>query len=347
MSRVQQKPSSRVTVKSIADYAGVSIGSVSSVLNNRHVERRISLETVEKIRAAAAKFGYLPNISARRLRSREGTKNTLTLALITSYEAPITLIKHFIFALREAMKQGSDYSFSVVIDMFDAGHLEQLPGLLTGEHFNAALIMNTVAEDDQFLARTHLPYPVVLVNRAIAGYPSVVEEAASGNRAAEILFRAKRKRLAVLRSKLLTQTTRARADSFMQRGFQLTGHAAEEIIADKLSEEAAYKAVKNYLAKGGTANGLYAVSDALALGAYQAIKESDRAIPAELAVIGVGDYDIAPFFDPPLSCVGVSHQQLAGEATKLLLQQLGKGKNTSTLVKIPVVETLRASSRQS
>ena len=68
MPKSRSKSPVRATVRGIADAAGVSIGSVSSVLNNRHVERRISPATVEKIRAAAAELGYLPNISARRLR---------------------------------------------------------------------------------------------------------------------------------------------------------------------------------------------------------------------------------------------------------------------------------------
>ncbi len=39
-------------------------------------------------------------------------------------------------------------------------------------------------------------------------------------------------------------------------------------------------------------------------------------------MIGVGDYDIAPFFDPPLSSVGVSHKELAEQASQLLFRQL-------------------------
>jgi len=97
---------SRVTVRSIAAYAGVSIGSVSTVLNNRHVERRITVETVEKIRAAAAKLGYLPNISARRLRSGVGGKNNVVLALVTSFEAPLTLVNYFLLGLRQALMNG-------------------------------------------------------------------------------------------------------------------------------------------------------------------------------------------------------------------------------------------------
>ena len=88
---------------------------------------------------------------------------------------------------------------------------------------------------------------------------------------------------------------------------------------------------------------LYAVSDALALGAYRAIKEAGLRIPEDVAVIGVGDYQIAPFFDPPLSCVGVSHQELAQQASHLLMKQLEK-RGISSAVRVPVVETLRASS---
>jgi LacI family transcriptional regulator len=52
-----------------------------------------------------------------------------------------------------------------------------MSGLLSGDLFNAALILNTIAEDDQFLSRSQLPYPVVVVNRSIPGYLSIVEEA--------------------------------------------------------------------------------------------------------------------------------------------------------------------------
>jgi hypothetical protein len=72
-TKPMKKPRGRATVRGIAAEAGVSIGAVSSVLNNRHVERRIAPETVEKIRAAAAGLGYLPNISAKRLRSGKKT----------------------------------------------------------------------------------------------------------------------------------------------------------------------------------------------------------------------------------------------------------------------------------
>jgi LacI family transcriptional regulator len=337
-----------VTVKSIAKAAGVSIGSVSSVLNNRHIERRISAATVQKIREASARLGYLPNISARRLRSGTSTKNHVVLALITSFEAPIPLVNHFISALRGAISEErnvrSNLEFSMMIEMYVAGRLRDLPGLLTGDHFNAAIIMNTIAEDDQFLTRAHLPYPVVLVNRTVPGFASVVEDTSSGVRAAEILFRGGGRQLAVLHGRPLTQTTQVRVDRFIRRATELSGRAPVEVVASKLSELSGYEAMKSLLRRTTAVDALYTVSDALALGAYRAIKERGLSIPRDIAVIGIGDYEIAPFFDPPLSSVGVSHQELARHASNLLLRQLGRGGKAGETMVVPVVNVTRASS---
>lgn len=346
MPNIPRKPVGRVNLQDIAAYAGVSIGSVSSVLNNRQLERRIPQDTAQKIREAAAKLGYLPNISARRLRSSPGVKNSILLALITSFEAPIPLINHFISALHQEAESEEilhrGYSFSLMIEMFAAGRLREMPGLMTGDHFNAAIILNTVPEDDQFLTRSHLPYPVVLVNRSIPGYASVVENQGSGARAADLLVRGKNSRLAVLHGVPLTQTTQNRVDTFMKRSSELLGRPAKEIRADKLSEAGGYKAMKSFFSAQKKCDGLYAVSDALALGAYRAIKERGLRIPQDLSVVGVGDYEIAPFLDPPLSSIGVSHKELADQASRLLFRQL-LGEATTERVYTSISEALRES----
>lgn len=340
--------SSVVTVRSIAEAADVSIGSVSSVLNNRHVERRISPDTVERIKAVALRLGYLPNIGARRLRSGTGASRTVVLALITSYEAPLTLVNHFVSGLR-AVAQGSQgslagESYLLLIDMFAAGRLSELPGLTTGAHFNAAIITNTTTEDDAFLARTPLPYPVVLVNRLIPGYASVTEHADCGRRAAEILVERQRKRLAVLHGSPLTQITKTRAESFRRRAAELTGNEVSEIVAAELSEGAAAEAMTRFLQKkGNDIDGLYTVTDGKALGAYHAIREAGKRVPDDIAVIGVGDYDISPYFDPPLSTVGVPHSELGRAAARLLLQRLRNPSLQLAGAQLDMVEHLRAS----
>lgn len=341
-------PSGQVTVKSIAEAAGVSIGAVSSVLNNRHEERRISDKTVEKVKQAASRLGYLPNIGARRLRTGASAKQTVVLALITSYEAPLSLVNHFVSGLREvsepALENGeSQTSYMLLIEMFAAGRLHALPGLLEGDHFNAAIFTNTTTDDDAFLARTRLPYPSVVVNRRIPGYSGVVERPGSGARAAEILVQMNRRRLAVLHGSPLTQITRTRVDDFVRASVRLTGQAPREIVAPQLSEEAAATAMHAMLKEGGPIDGLYAVTDGEALGAYHAIKQMGLRIPEDIAVIGVGDYDISRFFSPALSCVGISHSELGRTTARLLMRRLRQSSKPEERVEIAFEEHLRAS----
>ena len=349
MSKLKPSSSSgRVTTKIVAARAGVSVALVSSVLNNLHVERRVAPGTVEKVRRIAAKLGYVPNIGARRLRRGDNVRNSLVLAIITSFEAPITLVKHFIFALHQLVAEGefskTGGEISVMVEMFSAGRLRDMPGLLTGDHFNGAIVLNTTAVDDAFLAESKPPCPTVLVNRMIQGYPSIMEMPDSGARVADVFAASRRKRLGVLHGNPLTQITRMRTYSFIDRTIALLGRPAEEVVATTLSESAGYEAMRTYLDEREHFDGLYSVSDALALGAYRAIKEAGLRIPQDLAVIGVGDYEIAPFFDPPLSCVGVSHHELAKRACRLLLDQfIGKG-HPRRQVRVPVVTTLRNSS---
>ena len=346
MAKAKRKAKERVTVRNIADHAGVSIAAVSSVLNNRHIERRISPETVERIRAASTQLGYLPNISARRLRSGTSQKNNIVLAFVTSFEAPLSLASDLIVELRHLVSGGSGsagMTFSVMVEMFPAGRLQDMPGLLTGDHFNAAIITNTTPADDQFLIRSHLPYPIVLVNRAIPRYSCVVEDPEAGGLAAGALLRSKRRNLAVLHGTPLTQTTQNRVDSFIRVATSELGRPAREIVAAQLSEGAACDAMIRFLERGERVDGLYAVTDGMALGAYHAIKGRGLSIPDDIAVVGVGDYDISAFFGPPLSVVGVQRSELGKEAGRLLMRQLEEPGLPPLKVEIPVQSVMRAS----
>ena len=69
MAHAENRP---VTVRTIAEHVGVSPSAVSTVLANRHEERRLAPATVEKIRQAVRELGYVPNVTARRLRARRG-----------------------------------------------------------------------------------------------------------------------------------------------------------------------------------------------------------------------------------------------------------------------------------
>jgi len=132
-------------------------------------------------------------MAARRLRSVTTQQQQIVIGVITSFESPLQLTSHAVHALQNLIDSSppSHVSHPIAIEMIHSDKLHQLPGLLTTDRFHAAIITNTTPVDDNFLRTTHIPFPVVLVNRAIDGYDSVFENPTAAEAAAAILINLK------------------------------------------------------------------------------------------------------------------------------------------------------------
>jgi LacI family transcriptional regulator len=342
----QKKDKSVFTVQDIAREMGLSASSVSAVLSGQHEKRRISPETVDRVRAAAKRLRYVPNVMARSLRAKASGTKHVVLSILSSYEAPVFLVAPVLRALDSAIGKHGDegVNYTVNIEMFHAGCLEQLSGLIDGHRCNGAIVTNTIDRDDQFLAAAKLPFPVVLLGRRIPGYAGVsVKLEMMGRQAVEILISAGRRNLAVLEPATLTQATRSRLAAFVTTAGQLTGAPPMMITCDNLQERAGYDAMRRFLALNPKCDGVFAVTDSLAFGAYLAIKRSGRAIPRDIAIVGVGDNPAAAFTDPPLTCFEVAEEAQNQTAARLLLDLVNGTPPESLTIEIPVSPVLRES----
>jgi LacI family transcriptional regulator len=335
-----------VTVHTIAQHLGVSPAAVSTVLANRHEERRLAPATVERIRQAVRELGYVPNVAARRLRANDPEVHSLDLGILTSFEAPLFLVSR---ALREVQRtvdarSGPDRRFSVSIDMFHAGRLREMPGLLNASRFNGVIICNTLPADDAFLAATTLPYAVVVQGRRLANYCCVLETPGEGGRrAAEILADRGCRRPVVLTPALLTETTADRAEAFAAAFDRRTNHRPARVTACGFSARSGEEAMAAHFAVDPKCDGVFAVTDPLVLGAFQAIKRTKRRVPDDVAVVGVGDSENADYFDPPLTCVGPDYDQVVTEIVTLLFNLMSRRRVKPTEVFVPPTVTTRVS----
>lgn len=343
MARGENRP---VTVHTIAEHVGVSPAAVSTVLANRHEERRLAAATVDRIRQAVRELGYVPNVAARRLRAHDPEVRHVELGILTSFEAPLFLVSR---ALREVQRtvdtrSGPDRRFSVSIDMFHAGRLREMPGLLNASRFNGVIISNTLPDDDAFLKSTTLPYAVVVQGRRIPNYCCVLETPGEGGRkAAEILLAGGCRYPVVLTPSLLTETTADRAAAFQSAIHAATGRECPRVAADGFTPSSGATALRRHLEVNPRADGLFAVTDTLALGAYHALKEVGRRVPQDVAVVGVGDHEHADFFDPPLTCVGPVYDKVVEEVVALLFNLMTRRRVNPTEVFVPPLVARRAS----
>ena len=343
MARGEKRP---VTVRTIAEHLDISTSAVSTVLANRHVERRLAPATVARIRQAVRDLGYVPNIAGRRLRAHDPGVRHLDLGILTTFEAPLYLVSR---ALRQVQRMTDARTrptrkFLVSIDMFHAGRLREMPGLLNASRFNGVIITNTLKDDDAFLASVALPYAVVVLGRRIPNYCCVIETPGeSGRRAAEILLALKRRRFVVLMPALLTQSTAERADAFCATVRARASGDLMRVTAAGFTPVSGADALRAHLAAGRGCDALYAVTDSLALGAYQAIKDSGRKIPRDIAVVGVGDHEHADFFDPPLTCVGPANDAIVERVVTWLFDLMHHRRMRPAEVHVPPSIVMRAS----
>jgi LacI family transcriptional regulator len=339
-----------VTIYEIAKHVGVSPAAVSSTLANRHVERRLAADTVRRIREAAASLGYVPNMAGRRLRAHKSATRQFDLAIVTSFEAPLPLVSQVLRALQQAVdiQTNENTRYAVSIEMFHAGRLREKPALLDANRYHGVIITNTLPSDDAFLGEARLPYPVVVLGRRNPRYCCVLEAPDFvGRRSAEVLLDARCRRPAILHARQLTHTTSDRLTAFTRVVRERLGEAPIEIISSGLQPQEGAAALEAFFAAGGQLDGLFAVNDSLAAGAYQTIKVSGRRVPDDIAVVGVGDFEVAEYLDPPLTTVAGANEAMVAEAVPLLFRLLrGEADVPHEILVVPPI-ILRASTQRS
>ena len=337
-------PRKDATLRNIAQAANVSIWLVSSVLNNRYQERRISPASAEKVRRVAAEMGYIPNVNARQLRRNSTENRTLTLAVITNSKVPFSLTEHLMRSLRGVTPDKRPITFDV--KFYNSGELSQLRDIRSSDHFNAAIISNTTLEDDAFLEANPLPYPVVIVNRQIKGYSCVVDPDHIGKDAAHILRDTGSRLPLVLQPKVRTQSSIQRAGSFTDAMCQFLGEKPKALICNGSSVEDGFVAMGNFLKKGGKLDSLYGLTDDITVGACHALQLAGLRIPQDVCVVGIGDNKLSPYLNPPLTTVGGKVHDLGRSLAELLREQLGIQKKPSRTICLPISIQLRRSTER-
>ncbi len=308
-----------ISLQQLAEFTGLSVSAVSSVLNNKWKERRISEDSKQRVLVAAQELGYVPNIFARKLGAHRSGTNQALLAIVTSFDVPLALVSRSATALHRAInKVSADTHYTVTIDMFERGELPKLAGFMKPHQFSGAIIANTSEVDDQFIAGVTIPYPVVLINRVLPHYASVNVSRETGSGAAKILMDAGCQRCAVFLQTHGSSVMTKRANDFAEtmRG---AGRSVTIAPCSGRSELEGYNATRELLRHNSQVDGIFVVNDSLAIGAYHAIHKSGRSIPQDIQIVGVGDHTASPFLYPPLTCIGSSEDQLHQAAADLLL----------------------------
>lgn len=305
------------TMKEVASRAGVSVATVSRVLNNH---ARVDPELRTRVMAAMEALNYHPNRVAQRLRAGAGGVIGL---IISDIENPF-----FVSVVRGVEDMAYQHALSVLLCNSDENPAKQQMYIrvMRAEDVAGLIITPNASSDEGLHQLIETRMPLVFMDRQVENLDvdSVTVDSAGGTRdATQHLINIGHRRIAIIGVPLAISTGRERYDAFIQT-LQANGIGPEE---DLLRTGAArlttgYQSTMELLNLPQPPTAIFASNNVLALGMLQALHERGVQVPEQIAVVGFDDLPWAGALWPPLTAVAQPTYQLGHEAARLLLRRI-------------------------
>jgi DNA-binding LacI/PurR family transcriptional regulator len=312
-----------VTLHDVARRAGVSIKTVSQVVNGR---ARVSASTRQRVLAVIDELGYRPNLSARSLRS--GRTHVISLIIPTLRNA------YFAELADEVMVAATEHGLSVLIEQVNGTRASELAALHgpRGQEVDGLLYsaLELGQADAPLLEAIDLPL-VLLGDRMFNTTRDhvTIQNEAGATAAAGHLLSLGRRRLVALGAH--------RGEVIGSAGLRLTGYCHALLAASVPVDERLIRyvgtwhrrdgadAMRALLEEGVDFDAVMAFNDTLALGAMRVLQEAGLRIPDDVALIGFDDIDETRYSLPTLSTVDPGRTEIARTAVRLLVERIEGG----------------------
>lgn len=315
-----------VGIRDVAREAGVSVTTVSHILNNVQ-SARASDETRDRVRSTAARLGYGPNRMARSLRMQRSEM----IGLLSEDIATTPHAGRIILGAQDAAREdgltivliNTTQSPSDTSRDADALLRQQVDGILYATMYHRVLE----------LPRQLTDVPTVLIDAEdLSGQlPWVVPDEVDGARRGvqELVDHGHR------RIGFVTNTDDVPATHGRLTGYRETLAAAgveydESIVVARESEtRGGYAAALEVLAAEDRPTALFCYNDRMAMGAYRAAAELGLRVPDDLSVVGFDNQElVADGLFPSLTTVALPHYEMGQWAMKRLISLLNEAEET-------------------
>ena len=325
----------RPTIRDVAEQAGVSIATVSRVLNDR---ADVSVETRERVRRVARSVGYSADPAARGL----VTQRTQLVAVVVGDNAGHRDLSLLFFGKVMA-------AVSRRLARADYDSLLMQPDELGVHHrFDAAILIGIDGSDPIVSGLWTRSIPHVGVDVRVAGRRGafVGSDHAAGMRLALAhLHELGHHRIAHVAGARNTVAGADRIAAF-QRETRLLGleQRSDYLREADFSSAGGYQETRALLALDERPTAIVAASDLMALAALQAIREAGLEPGHDIAVVGFDDIEAAVLAHPPLTTVRQDRERLGTVAAERALELIGRADVRAADTILPVELIVRGSS---
>ncbi|MBL0908700.1 HTH-type transcriptional regulator GalR [Pectobacterium carotovorum] len=311
------------TIKDVARLSGVSVATVSRVINNSPKASTASREAVHK---AMAELQYHPNANARALAHQSAETMGLVVADVSDpfFGTMVKSVEQIAQATGNFLLIGNGYHNAEQ----EKKAIEQLI-----RHRCAGLIVHAKMLSDEELAAlmSHIP-DMVLINRTLPGYENrcvALDDRYGSWLATRHLIQEGHQRIGFLCSNHQISDSADRLQGYVD-ALQEHGIARDERLIARASpdEVGGESAMMELLSRGGNMTAVVCYNDSMAAGALSVLSDNSISVPQDMSVIGFDDVLIARYLRPRLTTVHYPVSAMAIQAAELAIA-LSHGKQLS------------------
>lgn len=333
------KTTRKVSVHDVAREAGVSIGSVSRVLNGG---RYTSPDLVARVTAAVRKLGYQPDAKAQSL--RRGSSRTIG-CMVTDIANP--LYAACVSSL-ETRLAADGLMLLLASSHYDAQREAELLALFEARGMDG-LVVAPMSEDPQSPALRALRAsirPTVMLDRDtdLDADAVLLDHRAGIQSAVQYLASLGHKRIALFTPGLDLRPGRERAAGYLQACRQL-GLAADDDLVRGMSNQlqTSYDEMAQLLRRRKRPTALIALGNRVLSGALRAVHEAGLAIPGDLSVISIGSSATSEFIYPPMTLLRFDVETFGRVAAEMILDRLRQPEQAARRLTLPMQLVMGAS----
>jgi LacI family transcriptional regulator len=327
-----------VTIHHVAEAAGVSVSTVSRVLNNK-VD--VAPDTYQMVQDVIEKLGYTSSLAARSLRSRR--TNVFGLVLFDIVD-PFTI--QVMRGVDRALRELNDYDLIVYSSVDTKRKLAA-----DRERRSVSILDNSITDGIIVVAPSAATFtnisPIVIVDphNENPDYPSVIAQ----NREAALsviqyLTGLGHQRIGFIGGrpelKSATQRLQGYTDGLMRACLPLE---PDLVQAGDYTQQTGFCCTQKLLSLPKPPTAIFAANDESAFGVLEAAREAGLRIPDDLSVIGFDNIPESAYSTPALTTVDQSIEQMGFLATRLLVQLISEGEVENRTYTVPTHLVVRKS----
>lgn len=308
----------KVNINDIAKKAGLSITTVSRVLNGKAEQYRIGKKSQEKIKNAARELNYVPNQFAANLRS--GRSNTIAL-IVPSLNNPF-----FAGIASKINAEIRKYGYITIIgDSDENQEIEKMELLqLMSRNIEGLIIVPCGDQWEHIKQLYDNGLPVICIDRYFENLdiPFVSTDNYDGAYSAtKLLIEHGHNKIACIQGVQKSTPNRLRIKGFRD-AMNEAGLSDFSITGDDFSIQNGYLETKLLLQQKNRPTAIFSLSNTIAMGCMKAFKEENISIPEDISLITFDDHPYLDYLATPLSCIAQPINDISKIAVKFLFSRL-------------------------